>query len=249
MDYPRSNSYDSAIVSQKIMGPNPLKLTEELMQGSQVPAGAKVLDLASGTGLTSAFLAKEYGYRVTAADLWSDPAENQRFLASMGLTPQQVLAVHADALDLPFEPESFDAVTCIDSYNFFGRDEAYLDKCLLPVVKPGGHIYLAITGMVKDCHDDLPAELLLSWTPEQMDYMHDIAWWKKIFSASRGAHVVRIGEMATNEEAWADWLACDNEYAVSDRASMEAGAGKFLNFIAVELQKVPDRRGDASAGL
>ena len=29
--------------------------------------------------------------------------------------------------------------------------------------------------MARDCHDDLPACLLASWTPEQLDYMHDMA--------------------------------------------------------------------------
>ena len=67
------------------------------------------------------------------------------------------------------------AVVTTDSYNYFGRDPAYLDERLLPFVKPGGYIYIAIPGMKQDCHDNLPPELLLSWTPEQMDYMHDTA--------------------------------------------------------------------------
>ena len=28
--------------------------------------------------------------------------------------------------------------------------------------------------MKKNCHNDIPKELLLSWTPEQLDYIHDI---------------------------------------------------------------------------
>jgi hypothetical protein len=38
-------------------------------------------------------------------------------------------------VDLKFEEEFFDAVICIDSYNYFGRDEKYLDDKLLPYVK------------------------------------------------------------------------------------------------------------------
>ena len=38
-------------------------------------------------------------------------------------------------------------------------------------------------------------------------------------------------------EVWADWLKQENEYAVSDRKSMEAGGGKYLNFIAIVLRK------------
>ena len=63
----------------KIMGPNPIKLEEELLSQCKIPKGAVVCDLGSGQGLTSVFLAKEYGFQVYAADLWSDPKENRAF--------------------------------------------------------------------------------------------------------------------------------------------------------------------------
>ena len=62
-----------------IMGPNPIKLEEELLQGHRIPKGAIVMDLGSGQGLTSVFLAKEYGFRVYAADLWRDVYKRQSF--------------------------------------------------------------------------------------------------------------------------------------------------------------------------
>lgn len=46
-----------------------------------------------------------------------------------------------------------------------------------------------------------------------------------------------IGEMKSNDEVWADCLKQDNEYAVGDRKSMEAGGGKYLNFIKIVLRK------------
>ena len=61
---------------KKIMGPNPIKLEEELLVGHKIKDGAVVCDLGSGQGLTSVFLAKEYGFKVYATDLWSDPCEN-----------------------------------------------------------------------------------------------------------------------------------------------------------------------------
>ena len=62
MNYPRSAAYDERLVREKIMGPNPIKLEEELLQNHGIPAGAMVMDLGSGQGLTSAFLVKEYGF-------------------------------------------------------------------------------------------------------------------------------------------------------------------------------------------
>lgn len=183
------------------------------------------------------FLAKEYGFRVTAADLWSDPDENRRFFSQAGLTGDQIVPIKADATGLPFAPETFDAVVSTDSYNYFGRDPLYLDEKLLPCVKRGGYLYIAIPGMKKDCHSHLPRELLLSWTPEQLDYLHDVAYWKNIVGQCRDAEVISVREMESNEEVWADWLEQDNEYAVGDRKTMEAGGGRYLNFIAIILRK------------
>ena len=97
----------------------------------------------------------------------------------MGLNNENIIEVKADATDLPFEKEFFDAVVSTDSYNYFGRNEKYLDEKLLPYVKKGGYVYIVVPGMKKDCHSNIPKELLLSWTPEQLDYIHDIEYWKK----------------------------------------------------------------------
>lgn len=180
MRYEKSEKYCTPKLMQKIMGPNPVKLAEELLREHTLPNAAVVCDLGSGQGLTSVFLAKEYGFTVYAADLWSDPEENRKFFDDMGLTKEQILPVKADATDLPFAKAFFDAVISTDSYNYFGRDERYLDEKLLPFVKSGGYIYIAIPGMKKDLHACLPQELLLSWTAEQLDYLHDTAYWSAI---------------------------------------------------------------------
>ena len=237
MKYIKSEKYNTTALMKKIMGPNPVKLEEELLTNHKIPQNAIVCDLGSGQGLTSVFLAKEYGFTVYAADLWSDPDENQRFFNDMGLDSKQIIPVKADATNLPFDKEFFDAVVSTDSYNYFGRDEHYLDNKLLPFIKSGGYIYIAIPGMKKDCHDNLPQELLLSWTPEQLDYIHDVDYWTNIVQQCVGAELISVKEMESNEDVWADWLMQDNEYAIGDRKTMEAGGGKYLNFISIVLRK------------
>ena len=237
MRYIKSAKYQTPELMKKIMGPNPIKLEEELLAEHRIPADAVVCDLGSGQGLTSVFLAKEYGFKVYAADLWSDPEENRKFFDEMGFTCDQIIPVKADALALPFEKEFFDAVVSTDSYNYFGRDKYYLDDKLLPFVKSGGYLYIVVPGMKKDCHNNLPQELLLSWTPEQLDYIHDVAYWTSIVSACQNAEVISVKEMESNEEVWHDWLLQENAYAVGDRKAMEAGGGKYLNFIAIILRK------------
>ena len=237
MKYPKSERYQTPELLTKIMGPNPVKLEEELLMDHRIPSGAVVCDLGSGQGLTSVFLAKEYGFKVYAADLWSDPEENRKFFDEMGLDREQIIPVKADATDLPFEKDFFDGVVSTDSHNYFGRDKQYLDEKLLPFVKSGGYLYITVPGMKKDCHENLPQELLLSWTPEQLDYIHDVAYWMDIVSACQNAEVIAVKEMESNEEVWRDWLLQENEYAIGDRKTMEAGGGKYLNFIAIVLRK------------
>ena len=237
MELPKTDHFDKELVRSKIMGPNTLKLTEELLLGESVAPGSVVLDLGSGRGISSAMLAREYGLTTYAADLWSDPSENMRFLESLGLTSRQVVPIKADANELPFAHGFFDAVVSVDSYNYFGRDPEYLGGRLLPYLRQGGLILLAIPGMARDCHDSLPDCLLASWTPEQLDYMHDMDWWRAILERAEGAEITCMREMGCTREAWADWVECDNDYARGDRAAIEAGALDYLNTIKVVLRK------------
>ena len=84
-NFPKANSFDINLVRSKIMGPNPLKLCEELLCGAEIAKGSRVCDLGSGSGITSVMLAREYGFDVYAVDLWSDPAENRAFFRRMGV--------------------------------------------------------------------------------------------------------------------------------------------------------------------
>ncbi|WP_304508203.1 hypothetical protein [Anaerotignum sp.] len=69
MEYTKSQKYNTPELMAKIMGPNPFKLQEEMLQNHEIPDGSSVCDLGSGQGLTSVMLAKDYGFKVYAADL------------------------------------------------------------------------------------------------------------------------------------------------------------------------------------
>lgn len=237
MNYPRANRMDPELIKNNSMGPNPAKLLEELMERFPLEAGQTIMDLGCGQGVTSIMLAKEYAQRVFAVDLWISASENwQRFVAQ-GLTNRQIVPIHEDAHELPFAQDFFDAVVSIDSYHYFGLDKAYLGKHLLPLVKTGGWLLFAVPGFHHDIHADIPKEMLLSWSPEDLDTIHDADYWRNVIEATEGIEIVAIEEMESNEECWQDWLKTENEYAVMDRAAMNAGAGKYFNFIAIALRK------------
>lgn len=107
MKYEKAKKYNIDLVNQKIMGPNPLKLEEELMLNSKIKKGSVVMDLGSGQGITSVFLAKEYGFIVYAVDLWSNPEENRKFFREMDLNDKEIIPVLGDTTDLKFEKDYF----------------------------------------------------------------------------------------------------------------------------------------------
>lgn len=239
MEYKLSEKYNSHFFISKIMGPNPLKLIEEIMTHCNIAENSVVMDLGSGQGLTSAFLAKEYKFRVFAVDLWSDPSENKVFFDNIGLKSDEVMPIKGDATNLPFAHNTFDAVICTDSYNYFGRDEKYLGEKLLPFVKNGGYIYITLPATKKDyfTNQDYPSELLLSWNKEQLEYIRDIVYWENIVVKAEGAEWIKMIELEGNEELWQDWIKCDNDYAKNDKKSIDAGACKYLEFIGIIIKK------------
>ena len=70
--FPRSANYDPEWVLGNMMGPNALWLTECM----GLEPGMRVLDMGCGKGMSSIFLAKEYGLQVWAMDLWIDVSDN-----------------------------------------------------------------------------------------------------------------------------------------------------------------------------
>ncbi|CAB4334526.1 unannotated protein [freshwater metagenome] len=97
--------------------------------------GMKILDLAAGTGSSSAPLAAA-GADVIPTDF------SQGMLTAGRARHPHLPFTHADALDLPFEPNRFDVVTI----SFGLRNTADCDKALaqaLRVTKPGGRIVIA----------------------------------------------------------------------------------------------------------
>ena len=61
----RSQKYDKRLARKCMAGPNALYLTEELTDSMHLEPGMLVLDLGCGRALSSVFLAREYGVRVT----------------------------------------------------------------------------------------------------------------------------------------------------------------------------------------
>ncbi len=123
--FPRTNKYDTQWVLDNEMGPHPLWLTELLTNHIDLKPGMRVLDLGCGRAITSIFLAKEFGVKVWATDLWISPSDNWDRIVEAGLE-DFVYPIQAEAHSLPYATGFFNAILCVDSYFYFGTDELYL---------------------------------------------------------------------------------------------------------------------------
>ncbi len=224
--------FDEKYLNENMMGPNVVTLTDELTAGLELNAGMRIMDLGCGKGLSSMVVADKTGAQVFAVDLWIPATENFERFKAMGFE-NSIVPIHADVMELPFAQGYFDAVVSIDAYHYFGRDEKFMDDKLAPYVKEGGIIALAFPGFKDDIHDNLPEVMLRSWSKEDLETFESFAWWEAMFKKSKLVEVLSVREMDCHDASWADWLACDNPYAINDRVSMEAGAGQYMNLISV----------------
>ncbi|MCW2713695.1 MAG: Methyltransferase type 11 [Frankiales bacterium] len=123
-----------------------LPVGQRLVDAAGIGPGARVLDVAAGTGNAS-IPAAQRGARVTASDLTPSLLEaGARRPEAAGLDLEWV---EADAEHLPFDDESYDVVMSAIGVMFAPHHQEAADE-LVRVCRPGGTV------------------ALLSWTPEGM---------------------------------------------------------------------------------
>jgi SAM-dependent methyltransferase len=136
-----------------------LPIGQRLADGAGISAGARVLDVAAGTGNASIPAARR-GARVTASDLTPDLLEaGSRRQEAHGL---DIEWIEADAEHLPFDDHAYDVVMSAIGVMFAPHHQRAADE-LVRVCRPGGTV------------------ALLSWTPEGM--LGDLFRMMKPFAA------------------------------------------------------------------
>jgi SAM-dependent methyltransferase len=239
--FPRSAKYDPEWVLKGWMGPNVIWLAEWLAEKMELKPGMRVLDMGCGKALSSIFLAKEFGVKVWANDLWISAAENWQRIEEAGLE-NQICPIHAEAHALPYAEGFFDAIVSLDSYQYYGTDDLYLPY-FLKFVKPGGQIGIVVPGLVKDFNGPVPEHLTKprpdgsSFWVDECWCFHTAAWWHD--------HWCRMSSITMEtadvlSDGWKDWLQYENAcYEAgtlvfpSEAVTLEADAGRYLALIRV----------------
>ena len=118
-----------------------LGATEELIELCHIGKGKYILDVGCGAGVTPTFIAKRYGCRVVGADISEGMVERSKERAKREEVADRVEFRVADAQDLPFEDDLFDAVIT-ESATAFPQDKQKAVNEYARVTKPGGYVGL-----------------------------------------------------------------------------------------------------------
>ncbi|HVJ54015.1 MAG TPA: class I SAM-dependent methyltransferase [Aliidongia sp.] len=137
-----------------------LAATIDLAAALAIERGAEVLDIGSGLGGPSRYLAATFDCHVRGIDLSPSFVEAATFLAERAGLADRVAYECADALALPYAAESFDlAWTQHVAMNIADRDRLYAE--IFRVLRPRGRlaIYDVVAGTGGPLHFPVP------WSP------------------------------------------------------------------------------------
>lgn len=234
----KADNYKDLFHKDFLMGPNSVRLLDEMLERFPIASGLRVLDLGCGRGLTSLFLAKETKAQVFAVDLWISATDNYNQWKEWGIT-DSVIPIHADANELPFANEYFDVVASIDSFHYFAKQPGFLEEKILPLLKPDGVALLAMPGLKEEIHGREP-QLILDWMDgEENEYelYHSREWWRKYFGESGSFEILQEFDLNNFRLAWDDWLLSGHPLTVRDKEYFKLGVDAYLTTVGFVIKK------------
>lgn len=233
--YPFTNRFisddkNADFLKANMMGPNAMRVAEELASYLDIKEHMRILDLGCGCGLSSLLLVEKYGASVFAADLWISPTENYERFKTIGIEKRTIpISVNATK-ELPFAHRYFDLLFSVDAYHYFG-DTTEMLPSLVPFVKKGGYIAIAIPGLKFEFGGDVPDEMQPFWNDEIARTIRSIDWWENLWQKTAGIEIVNIQEMACCKQAWDEWLTAYHPVVADDIKMMKAEGGNYFNII------------------
>ena len=233
----RIDKYRDFFCAPYLMGPNSLRLLDELLETCPLEFTPEnlVLDLGCGSGLTSLFIAKETGATVYANDLWIPEEENRKRFAGWNMQ-ERLIPVNEDATNLHFEKEMFDALISIDSYHYFAGKEGFFAEKILPFIKKGGLALIAVPGM-KDEYDGRSEELVSPWLGNEAYMFQSPSFWKRIIGEHEAIAEVRTWALSDFDRPWQEWFETKHEFALNDKSFYESIIKPYTAFVGIMVRK------------
>ena len=231
--------YKKYFTKEYLMGPNSFRLLDELIRRRpESVCFNRTLDLGCGYALTSLFIANETdAENVYAFDLWIPATENYLRIQDNDLE-DKIIPIHGDAMDMPFAHDYFDAIVSIDSYHYFGCKEGVFADKILPFVKKGGCVMIAIPGLKTLPQGELK-EIFETWAEgDDSLTFKTAAWWEGLLKKECGDSCeITVKEAECFDIAWQEWFDTEHEYGIRDREFLGKGLDQILNFVLIYVRK------------
>jgi ubiquinone/menaquinone biosynthesis C-methylase UbiE len=176
-----------------------LEATEALVELCQIEEGKVVLDVGCGAGQTAVYLARQHGCYVVGVDVLPRMVERSEELAERGGVTDLTEFRVADAQELPFEDDYFDAVIT-ESVTAFPKDKQQAVNEYVRVTKPGGYVGLNESTWLKTP----PPPEIVAWASQevgaQVAPLTPEAWQALLENAGLRNIVVRIHPISIKGE-------------------------------------------------
>lgn len=140
-----------------------VEATEALAEYCHIGADKYFLDVGCGVGVTPCYIARRYGCRVIGVDILETMVERSRGRAIREAISDRVEFRVADAQDLPFDDNLFDAVIT-ESVTAFPEDKQRAVNEYVRVTKPGGYVGLNESTWLKSP----PPSELVAWVSQDL---------------------------------------------------------------------------------
>jgi arsenite methyltransferase len=177
-----------------------VQATQELAALCHIGPDSYVLDVGCGAGVTPSFLAKTYGCRVVGVDILEAMIQRSRERAAREGVADRIELRVADAQDLPFEDDLFDAVIT-ESVTSFPADKQKAVDEYARVTKPGGYVGLNETTWLKVP----PPPEMIAWVSQDIgttpEPQPEAEWTGLLEGAGLVEIVVRIRPVDVQDEA------------------------------------------------
>ena len=87
-----------------------------------------------------------------------------------------VFPIHGEAHNLPYADNFFDAVVCINSFQFYGTADNYLSDYMAHLIKPDGQFGLVVWGPDKEFTGKVPADIGILRRPDFFPLKQGMIW-------------------------------------------------------------------------
>ena len=230
------DSFKKHMTAETLMGPNNLRILEEMF--SRYPMNLStddlVLDLGCGKGLTSFAAACETAAKVYACDLWISAEDNQKRFSQWGVS-ERVVPFHTDANELQFEKNLFRAMISVDAYHYFATEKDFFAEKILPFLKDGAEVWIGVPG-IKTEFSGRSEELLSEWLGDEAYMFRSPTEWERIIGWNDRMKEMETWEMECFELAWQEWLATGQKFALGDKPFFENIIRPYTCFVGIHIK-------------